>query len=82
VANTSTKVAGSTAANAGGALNASGQLTSQSSGVIGLRGLQLANSTSAAAQGSVITSASKTVHLDSGTQMLLRVSSEAAVANK
>ena len=71
-----------TAANAGGSLagaskgavgglNAAGQLTSNSQGVFGLNGLNLSAAASNATQGSVITSAGKNVHLDSGTRMLL-----------
>lgn len=79
VVNTSASAAGSAAGSAGragGALSATGQLTSHSTGVIGLSGLQLASSAAGAAQGSVITSTSKTVKLDSGTQMLLRVANQ------
>ena len=71
-----------TAANAGGSvtgaskgavggLNAAGQLASNSQGVFGLNGLNLSAAASNATQGSVITSAGKNVHLDSGTRMLL-----------
>ena len=63
---------------AGGAagLNSVGQLTSASSGVIGLQGLNLSSAASNGTQGSVITSTQRNVRLDSGTQMLLRVASE------
>ncbi|HET7105178.1 MAG TPA: hypothetical protein VFI38_00090 [Candidatus Acidoferrum sp.] len=54
-----------------GGLNAAGQLTSSSQGVFGLQGVNLSSATTGAAQGSVITSAGKNLHLDSGTQMLL-----------
>ena len=54
-----------------GGLNAAGQLTSSSQGVFGLQGVNLSSATAGAAQGSVITSAGKNLHLDSGTQMLL-----------
>jgi hypothetical protein len=57
-------------------LNSVGQLTSASSGVIGLQGLRLDSAASNATQGSVISSTERNVHLDSGTQMLLRVASE------
>jgi hypothetical protein len=74
--------AANTAANAGGSiagaskgavggLNAAGQLTSNSQGVFGLNGLNLSAAGSNATEGSVITSAGKNVHLDSGTRMLL-----------
>ncbi|HWZ98676.1 MAG TPA: hypothetical protein VN025_13045, partial [Candidatus Dormibacteraeota bacterium] len=48
-----------------------GQLTSNSQGVFGLNGLNLNAAASNATEGSVITSAGKNVHLDSGTRMLL-----------
>ena len=54
-----------------GGLNAAGQLTSNSQGVFGLNGLNLNAAASNATHGSVITSAGKNVHLDSGTRMLL-----------
>jgi hypothetical protein len=54
-----------------GGLNAAGQLTSNSQGVFGLNGLDLNAAASNATEGSVITSAGKNVHLDSGTRMLL-----------
>src|SRR5512147_381365 len=65
-----TSTLGSTA-NVGNGLSSS--LNSASSGVVGLKGLSLATDASNATQGSVITSAGKSVHLDSGTQMMLRV---------
>ena len=66
-------------ANAGSAVNGTtlagaGQLTSQSQGVIGLRGLSLSSAASNSTSGSVITSTGKDVKLDSGTQMLLQIS--------
>ncbi len=54
-----------------GGLNTAGQLTSNSQGVFGLHGLNLSAAGSNATEGSVITSAGKNVHLDSGTRMLL-----------
>jgi hypothetical protein len=53
-----------------GGLNAAGQLTSTSQGVFGLEGLNLNTAASNSTQGSLITSTSKNVHLDSGTQLL------------
>ena len=64
-----------------GGLNVAGQLTSNSQGVFGLNGLNLsaaANST----EGSVITSAGKNVHLDSGTRMLLVTQAQAGTASE
>jgi hypothetical protein len=63
-------LAGSSAGAIGG-LNTAGQLTSNSQGVFGLNGLNLNSVASNGTQGSIITSAGKNVHLDSGTQMLL-----------
>jgi hypothetical protein len=68
-------VAGSAAGAAGG-LNAAGQLTSTSSGVFGLQGLNLSSTASNATEGSVVTSKAGSVHLSSGTQMLLRVTGQ------
>jgi hypothetical protein len=74
VVNTAGSTAG-TAVNttgvAGGAV--SGSLSSTSQGVVGLQGLSLSADTSTAAQGSVVSSTSGNVHLDSGTEMVLRV---------
>jgi len=69
-ANAGGSVAGASKGAVGG-LNAAGQLTSNSQGVFGLNGLNLSAAASNATQGSVITSAGKNVHLDSGTRMLL-----------
>jgi hypothetical protein len=65
---TATSAAGST-----GGLNAAGQLSSDSRGVFGLEGLNLNAAASNATQGSVVSSTSRNVHLDSGTQMVLQV---------
>jgi hypothetical protein len=54
-----------------GGLNAAGQLTSSSQGVFGMQGVNLNSATTGAAQGSLITSTGKNLHLDSGTQLLL-----------
>jgi hypothetical protein len=55
------------------AAGATGSLSSASTGVIGMKGLQLNSASSGDAAGSVITSAGKTVKLDSGSQMVLKV---------
>lgn len=62
-----------TAASAGtaGGLNTAGQLASNSRGVFGLNGLNLDTAASNATQGTVMTSAGKSVHLDGGTHLLL-----------
>jgi hypothetical protein len=67
----STVNAAGAARGAVGGLNAAGQLTSTSQGVFGLEGLNLNAAASNSTQGSLITSTSKNVHLDSGTQLLL-----------
>lgn len=54
-----------------GGLNGTGQLMSNSRGVFGMQGVNLNSATTGAAQGSLITSTGKSLHLDSGTQMLL-----------
>ena len=65
-----TNVAGATRGAVGG-LNSAGQLTSNSQGVFGLSGMTLQSVTSSNTQGSLITSTTRNVHLDSGTQLLL-----------
>jgi hypothetical protein len=60
-----------------GGLTATGRLASSSSGVFGLEGLSIDPSASTAAQGTTIVSSTKNVHLDSGTQLLLRTSGQA-----
>ncbi len=59
-----------------GGLNASGMLTSNSQGVFGLEGLSLDSTASSATQGSMIVSSTRNVHLDSGTQMVLRAAGQ------
>lgn len=68
-ANPALTVAGST--QAVGRLNAPGQLTSDSHGVFDLKGLSLDSQSNGAMQESMIASAGKNIHLDSGTRMLL-----------
>src|SRR5262249_23328804 len=60
-----------------GGLTAQGNLTTASRGAIGLQGLTLNSATSASAQGSVISSTTRNVKLDSGTQVLLQVTGAA-----
>jgi hypothetical protein len=84
-AGTVTNVATGIGGNAGGALNSAtsaggsvtGSLNSTSAGVVGLPGMTLNSATSTMAQGSLITSTGKNIHLDSGTQMLLKVTGNA-----
>jgi hypothetical protein len=64
-----------------GGLDARGMLSSESQGVFGLRDLSITHS--AAGDGSaVLTSSGRTVHLDSGTRMLLSVQSSAERASE
>jgi hypothetical protein len=67
-----TRAAGSATVSTAGGLNAAGQLTPGSRGVFGLEGLTLTSAASSATQASVISSSSRNVHLDSGTQMELQ----------
>jgi hypothetical protein len=60
-----------------GGLNSMGRLASNSSGVFGLEGLAIDSAASSATQGSTIVSTTKNVHLDSGTQLLLRTAGQA-----
>jgi hypothetical protein len=66
---------GNTAGSAAGSARLTSHLTASSTGVIGMPGLALTQS-STAAQSSVITSSTQNVHLDSGTQIVLRVNSQ------
>lgn len=65
--NSTTGVAGSAASGA----NTAGQLNANSRGVVGLNNLTLSAAAGAPAQGSLLTSTGKNVHLDSGTRLLL-----------
>jgi hypothetical protein len=71
-----TGAAGDVAGSTTGAVGASGRLTAQSQGVIGLEGLQLESSASSNTQAAVVTSDKKNVKLNSGTQLVLRVSAQ------
>jgi len=77
VANSTVNAAGATRGAVGG-LNSAGQLSSNSQGIFGLEGLKLSSAASNSTQGSVITSTGKTVHLDSGTQILLVAEAKAS----
>ncbi len=82
VASTATGTLGATANTAASATgsaqgtHAVGELTSSTTGAIGLEGLRLNSEVSHATQGSVIASSTKNVRLESGTRMVLRVVSE------
>jgi hypothetical protein len=78
VVNTAGSATGATlhTANATGA-NVAGGLTSSSHGVVGIPGLTLSSAASSSTNaGSLISSASSNVRLDSGTRMLLRVNGQ------
>jgi len=83
VAGTATNTLGSAGTTAGGAMHgvtegmtAGGSLTSSAHGVVGLPGMSLGANASSSGQGSVITSPNQNVHLESGTQMVLRVNAQ------
>ena len=83
VGNTAGSVTNSTGA-VNGAVNrtagvaANGALNSAAHGVVGMQGVDLNSAAAGSAQGSVISSASRNVKLDSGTQMILQVTGSAA----
>jgi hypothetical protein len=79
VANTTGTVGGtvSGATRTAGGLTAQGNLTNASHGAIGLEGLTLNSVAASNTQGSVISSTTRNVRLDSGTQMLLQVNGAA-----
>jgi len=79
-ANAAGRATAGAAAGASGGLNAAGQLTSTSRGVFGLNGLNLDAGAAHLTQGSLITSAGKNVHLDSGTRMLLLTQAESSAS--
>lgn len=79
--NAAGNVAGASKGAVGG-LNTAGQLTSNSQGVFGLNGLNLNAAASNATEGTVITSAGKNVHLDTGTRMLLVTQTHAGAAGE
>jgi hypothetical protein len=68
----------SRSAGATGGLNAAGRLTSGSKGVFGLKGLDISSSAAGSGDGSLITSATRNVRLESGTNMLLVAGASAA----
>jgi len=72
--------AASSTAGATGGLNASGELSSTSRGVFGLNGLTLSAGATSSTEGTLVTSAGKNVHLDSGTRMLLVSKTEASTS--
>lgn len=83
VGNTAGSVTNSTGA-VNGAVNrtagvaANGALNSAAHGVVGMQGVELTGAAAGGAQGSVISSASRNIKLDSGTQMILQITGSAA----
>jgi len=76
------RTATTSSAGAVGGLNTAGRLIAGSRGTFGLKGLNLASATSGNAQStSVISSSSRNVRLDSGTQMLLVSGAKAGEAS-
>jgi hypothetical protein len=74
VVNTAGSTAGGVVSSAGAAGGAvSGSLSANSQGVVGLPGLSLSSQTTSSANASVISSQGSNVHLDGGTEMILRV---------
>lgn len=65
-----------------GGLNSAGQIVSTSHGVFGLQGLGLTSAAGNETQGSLITSTTRNVHLDSGTRMLLVSQSQAQASRQ
>jgi hypothetical protein len=80
VANTAGSVTNSTVGGVNGSVNnaANGTFNSATRGVVGMPGVALNTAAAGSAQGSVISSASRNVKLDSGTQMVLQVTGSAA----
>jgi hypothetical protein len=86
--NTVNNTAGSVTNSATGAVNgsvnqatgvaANGAINSATRGVVGMQGIALNTASAGSAQGSLISSASRNVKLDSGTQMILQVTGSAA----
>lgn len=86
--NTVNNTAGSVTNSATGAVNgsvnqatgvaANGAINSATHGVVGMQGIALNTVNTASAQGSIVSSASRNVKLDTGTQMILQVTGSAA----
>ncbi|HEX3154623.1 MAG TPA: hypothetical protein VHV32_08365 [Candidatus Angelobacter sp.] len=76
VTNSATGAINSSASQATGAA-ANGAFNSATHGIVGMQGIALNTAAAESAQGSVISSASRNVKLDSGTQMILQVTSSA-----
>jgi hypothetical protein len=76
VPGSATSAVDSTAGSAAASAHLTSRLTASSTGVMGMPGLALSTQFSTAAQGSVITSSTQNVHLDGGTQMVLRLNSQ------
>jgi len=77
VSNTATGAVNGSVNQAAG-VAANGAINSATRGVVGMQGVALNTATTGNAQGSVISSASRNVKLDTGTQMILQVTGSAA----
>jgi hypothetical protein len=73
---------GAEAGQGSGGVNPSGELKPTSRGVYGLKGITLSPNTANSNEGAVITSAGKSVHLDSGTRLLLVTQATTSAAAK
>jgi hypothetical protein len=76
VTSTTTGAVSGTIGRAGG-LTAQGRLTNASQGAIGLQGLTLVSAAAGSTQSSVVSSTTRNVKLESGTQMLLKATGSA-----
>jgi len=76
VSNTATGAVNGSVNQAAG-VAANGAINSATRGVVGMQGVALNTATTGNAQGSVISSASHNVKLDTGTQMILQVTGSA-----
>lgn len=74
--------AGAAAGQGSGGVNPSGELKPTSRGVYGLKGITLSPNTANSNEGAVVTSAGKSVHLDSGTRLLLVTQATTSAAAK
>ena len=76
------RTTGAPAGQLSGGVNPSGELKPTSRGVYGLKGITLSPNTANSNEGAVVTSAGKTVHLDSGTRLLLVTQATTSAAAK
>ena len=76
------RTTGAPAGQLSGGVNPSGELKPTSRGVYGLKGITLSPNTANSNEGAVVTSAGKSVHLDSGTRLLLVTQATTSAAAK